>query len=150
MFILFMFLLVALDQVTKYWIQNNISLHHQMTLTSFLNAVHVKNYGVSFSLLTQSTDMGRVLLIGLSSLISLYFGYIMIKSRSSLEKGSYALIVSGAVGNIIDRVYYHGVIDFIDFHLYSYHWPAFNLADVYICLGVFLLLFRAFFGNEQS
>ena len=74
---------------------------------------------------------------------------LAIFSEKKVFRISLALISSGALGNAIDRVYFGGVIDFIDFFIYNFHWPAFNFADIFITVGVFLLLFENIFNKKK-
>ena len=74
----------------------------------------------------------------------------MFKEKQAFAKFALALILGGAVGNIIDRIRFGAVIDFLDFHAFGYHWPAFNVADSAICLGVMLLLYQMIFMKKEK
>lgn len=105
-----------------------------ITLTPFLNLVMVWNEGISFGFMHES-PYARPVFIATSSLITLFLGVWMARSPHRYERIAFALIIGGAVGNIIDRIRFGAVADFFDFHILDYHWPAFNIADSAICIG---------------
>ncbi|MCR5506274.1 MAG: signal peptidase II [bacterium] len=110
---------------------------------SFFNIILVWNNGVSFSMLANNTLLGRFVLIGLSLAITTYIALLLKKEKNSINRFAFIIIIAGALGNIFDRLRYGAVIDFLDFHLGKYHYPAFNLADMYICFGVFLIILNS-------
>lgn len=110
---------------------------------SFFNIILVWNNGVSFSMLANNTLLGRFVLIGLSLAITTYIALLLKKEKNSINRFAFTIIIAGALGNIFDRLRYGAVIDFLDFHLGKYHYPAFNLADMYICFGVFLIILNS-------
>ncbi len=115
----------------------------------FFNLVMVWNHGVSFGMFQQDSTEGVLFLTGLSAIISLWFSIWFFMTESRMQMIGLALVVSGAIGNIIDRVRFGAVIDFLDFHLYGWHYPAFNVADSAIVIGVFIVLVHAFFGEKS-
>ena len=125
---------ISLDQITKFIVEENTNiLKNGLQITSFLNLVYVENRGVSFGMFAEH-DKSFYFGI-LSVLISLYIIYLILNSKKFLELLGLSLILGGALGNGLDRIFYGYVVDFIDFHLNHYHCPAFNVADTSITLG---------------
>ena len=125
---------ISLDQITKFIVEENTNiLKNGLQITSFFNLVYVENRGVSFGMFAEH-DKSFYFGI-LSVLISLYIIYLILNSKKFLELLGLSLILGGALGNGLDRIFYGYVVDFIDFHLNHYHWPAFNVADTSITLG---------------
>jgi len=135
---------VILDQVSKLVILKN-KLLFPMKITSFdgLNLVYVENKGVSFGMLSQYNIPFWLGI--LSFAISLYVIFLIIKSDSKLELIGLSMILGGAVGNGLDRLFRGYVIDFIDFYYINYHWPAFNFADSFITVGAVLFVVKLIF-----
>lgn len=105
-------------------------------VTSFFNIVMVWNHGVSFGLFNRESDSGPMIFTAVSGLICAAFIFLLLRSTSRFQSLMIACVIGGAIGNIIDRVRFGAVIDFLDFHAFGHHWPAFNLADSLICIGV--------------
>ena len=118
------------DQLTKYFV---LGINNSIQINSYLNIVLRKNTGITFGLFGHFKSY---VLIILAILICFWIFYIIRKSDSLLEKYALCAVMAGALGNIIDRISLGGVIDFLDFHFNEYHWFTFNLADVFICLGI--------------
>lgn len=116
----------------------------------FFNIVMVWNRGVSFGMFNNLSEYGPWILSGLSLAISAVFLVWLFRSSSRLQSLAIALVISGAIGNVVDRVRFGAVIDFLDFHAFGYHWPAFNVADSAICIGVFLLIIQSFFFETDE
>jgi len=112
-------------------------------LTGFFNLVTVWNRGISFGFF-QSGEIGRWLLVSFSSLVCLGLGIWLWRQTRPWPVLALAMVIGGALGNIIDRILRGAVADFFDFHVMSYHWPAFNLADSAITIGVGMLLYDSF------
>lgn len=117
--------------------------------TNFFNLILVWNSGVSFSMFANNSLLNRIILIVVAILITCYVIKLCLNEQNNLSKIAYSFIIGGAVGNIFDRIRYGAVIDFLDFHIKEYHWPAFNVADSFICLGVGILLLETF-KNKKS
>lgn len=134
--------MLLLDQLTKIWVAGSFELYQMHPVTSFFNLVYVHNYGAAFSFLSNQGGWQRWLFAGLAVVISLFLIGLLkrMKQPQPLTAASYALIISGALGNVIDRLMHGYVIDFLDFYWGSYHWPAFNIADSCICVGAALLI----------
>ena len=135
---------VIVDQLTKMWIMADFGLHEQKTvIPGFFNLVYVTNTGAAFGILAGSkTWLRQAFFIGVSfaALIAIAIAYSHLKKQGKIFIYALGLIAGGAVGNLIDRLRFGSVVDFLDFYLGSYHWPAFNVADSAISVGVGLFL----------
>ncbi|RJX33228.1 MAG: lipoprotein signal peptidase [Oxalobacter sp.] len=134
-------LIVIVDQLSKIAISKLLAAKGFLKITSFFNLVLAYNKGAAFSFLASGGGWQRWFFTGISLAVSLYLLYLL-KRHAAQRMFCWALtlLLGGAVGNLIDRVWYGHVIDFLDFHIGSWHWPAFNVADSAICLGVFLFI----------
>ena len=144
--------LVLFDQCMKIFISNIMlkNSFEDMQLLSFLNIVFVRNTGVSFGMFSEWGILGRYFFSIFSIIVGSFLIILAIFSDTKVFRISLGLISSGALGNAIDRVYFGGVIDFIDFFIYNFHWPAFNFADIFITAGVILLLFDNIFYKKNE
>ncbi len=142
----------ALDQVTKLWIQDNFVLGERQLLLPFFNLVHVHNYGAAFSFLSDQPGWQRWFVLAVTSVISvvLLVWLTRLQAQQKLLALSLALILGGALGNLYDRAVYGYVVDFIDWHVNGYHWPAFNIADAGISCGAVLLILDTFINPEPK
>ena len=150
--ILAIIFLVLIDQCMKIFI-SKIMLNNgfaDMQLLPFLNIVFVRNTGVSFGMFSEWGILGRYFFSIFSIVVGLFLILLAIFSDTNVFRISLGLISSGALGNAIDRVYFGGVIDFIDFFIYNFHWPAFNFADICISVGVIFLLFDNIFCKKNE
>jgi signal peptidase II len=144
-------LTVILDQASKIAVDSTMKLYESMAIIPFFNLTYVHNTGAAFSFLAHAGGWQRWLFASLALIVSISIG-IWIKRLQSHEKLlaiSLSLVLGGAVGNLIDRVSYGYVIDFLDIYYKTWHWPAFNIADSAICIGVALMLMENF-GVGQS
>lgn len=121
-----------------------------MEILPFFNLVMVWNRGISFGLLNHSTDYGPLMLVVLALAITLVFTVLLWRSHEKIPATGMALIIGGALGNVIDRLRFNAVIDFLDFHANGYHWPAFNVADSCIFLGVATLIIASLFPGKST
>ena len=145
-------ILILLDQSTKIYvakimINNNFQ---NIEIFPFLNITFVRNTGISFGLFSDGGIFNRYFFTALAMIIGTTLLIIALFNPEKLIQISLLFISGGAIGNAIDRVYFGGVIDFIDFFIYNIHWPAFNFADIFITVGVFFLLFENFFGKIKN
>jgi len=139
---LFVFLL---DILSKNFIQDKIIYGEQLEITSFLSLVHFQNTGAAFSFLSDQGGWQRYFLIAISLLAVLYIPWLINQYKKNiLIVIGLLLILGGAIGNLYDRVSYGYVIDFIYLHFAEFYWPAFNVADSAISLGVLLFLYGSF------
>jgi signal peptidase II len=140
---IFLFGVLLLDQLTKSMIVQKLFLYEKVeVIRGFFNIIHVRNTGGAFGIFGgEKGGLGSVLFVVVSLVAIGAIVYLFVKARED-EKAlafSFTLILSGALGNLIDRIRYGEVIDFLDFHVSTYHWPAFNIADSAICIGIGLL-----------
>ncbi len=117
-------------------------------ITPFFNLVMVWNYGVSFGLFSEHNQ--PLLLVGLSGIISAILLGWLIKTPSTLVAFALGAVLGGAAGNVADRLRFGAVADFFDFHIATYHWPAFNIADSAIFIGVVLLCIHSMFMEPKQ
>jgi signal peptidase II len=137
-------LVLVLDQLTKVAVTRSFSLHEMVELAPFFNMVLVYNSGAAFSLLADAAGWQRELFIGIAVAAAVWIAWLLRKhSVERLFCIALALILGGAIGNVVDRVRLGAVVDFLDFHAFGYHWPAFNVADAAISCGAVLLIWDA-------
>ncbi|MFK8039733.1 MAG: signal peptidase II [Rickettsiaceae bacterium] len=142
--IFFIIIAILLDQFTKSYIISYLNFlgRNNLEINSFLDIVYIWNYGVSFGILTDYQNINYILL-PLNSVIVIYILYLSYKASYFLEMQGYALILGGAISNILDRVLRGAVFDFIYFHYNDYGFPAFNIADSCIFIGIMCLFYHA-------
>ena len=122
----------------------------QRVLTDFLNLVLVFNKGAAFSLFAQAPGWQAPLLSAFAVVASLVVGYFIVRSAEKrLFCLGLAMILGGAIGNVIDRLRFGHVVDFVDVHAFGWHWPAFNVADSAISVGAVILILEGFVGREK-
>ena len=139
---------LLLDQITKnIAVMNYNLLKDGIYLFDFLNLVYVENRGVSFGFFAEH-DKSFYFGI-LSMLVSAYIIYLLVKSNDLIESLGLSIILGGAIGNGVDRLYYGYVVDFIDLHLNNLHWPAFNFADTFITLGALVFVFSIILNKKN-
>ncbi|MDR3204048.1 MAG: signal peptidase II [Deltaproteobacteria bacterium] len=133
---------VILDLVTKHLALSGLKFTEVYQLTSFFNLVLVFNQGAACSLFSGAGPYQglKMIILTMLALIPLMWFYLKAKESDRLFLMALGLIFGGAAGNVVDRARYKAVVDFLDFHVGQYHWPAFNLADVWICLGAGLMI----------
>ena len=129
------------DQISKVYIDRTMQLYQSIPVVdNFFQITYVRNRGAAFSFLSQASwRLPFFIAVSLIAAIVIIIAYNKLREDQRLAQVSLAMIFSGAVGTLIDRVRLGEVIDFQDAHWFQYHWPAFNLADSLICVGVFLL-----------
>ncbi|MBU0799532.1 MAG: signal peptidase II [Alphaproteobacteria bacterium] len=143
--------LLLVDQVTK-----QLALAHLADgikpVTSFFNLVLVWNPGISFGMFNNHDGtVGPYILIALSLLITGILAVWLTRTPRRGQQWAITVVIAGALGNVIDRAIYKAVIDFLDFHAFGYHWPAFNVADMCVVVGIaFLVIDSLFFEPKQQ
>jgi signal peptidase II len=136
-------LLVVLDQLSKHVITRALVSGAGVEVTPFFNLVLVYNRGAAFSFLSSASGWQRELFIAIALIASAWVVYLLRKfPGQTLFCFALSLILGGAVGNVVDRLLLGVVVDFLDFHLAGYHWPAFNIADSAITCGAALLVWE--------
>ena len=144
-YIVIAFLIVILDLISKQWIFNHLDFGSALVITPFFNIVHFQNTGAAFSFLSEASGWQRYFFIVVSLIAIVIIIRLMPKRlKHPLSCLALAFILGGAIGNLCDRSYYGFVIDFIYVHYEAYYWPAFNVADSFISIGVALILYDAF------
>ena len=140
-------LLVLIDFFVKFFIKTNLELLKSIVVISnFFNITYVRNIGAAFSILEGS----RIFLILVASitLILVYFFLIRNKNLTRFDIISYSMLLAGIIGNLIDRIIYGYVIDYLDFKILNYNFPVFNLADTFIVISVILILIKEIKGKK--
>lgn len=146
-------LIIVLDQLTKHWIISALELGQRIELTSFFNLVFVFNPGAAFSFLSDAGGWQRWFFVVLALAVSGWLTLLIRQHASQrLLPLAAAMILGGALGNVIDRMRFGAVVDFLDVHAAGWHWPAFNVADSAISAGVVLLVLQQLFfsGGEKK
>jgi len=144
-------LVLILDQLSKIWIDTSMSLYQSIPVFPSFSITYARNYGAAFSFLSDAGGWQRwffaVLAAGISVGLVIYLKSL--KKDETLLAVSLSLILGGAVGNLIDRVIYGYVIDFLDVYYQAYHWPVFNIADSAITVGVVFMLYESFVVKDK-
>jgi signal peptidase II len=142
---------IAADQATKVWVMAEFMLGESVEVTSFFNLVFVYNTGAAFSFLAGGGGWQRWFFVALALGISGWLVAMLRRHASErLLPLSLSLILGGALGNVLDRLRLGAVVDFLDFHAAGWHWPAFNVADSAITVGVALMLWHQFTEKEPG
>lgn len=143
--------LVAADQLVKALVLASLRPYEPIVLAPFLNLVLVFNKGAAFSFLAQEAGWQRPALIAFAAVASVVVGALLARNPDKpVFSAGLALILAGALGNLIDRVRFGYVVDFVDVHALGWHWPAFNVADSAISIGAGLLIFDSFFPRVRK
>lgn len=145
-------LILVLDQASKWLMTSWLSLYETVAVVPFFNLTMAHNSGAAFSFLAQAGGWQRWFFTGIAVAVSLVL-LVWLKRLSGdakLEAIAISMILGGALGNLIDRVTFGYVVDFLDFYWGSYHFPAFNIADSAICIGAALLIFDSFFSKSEQ
>ena len=137
--------IITADQLTKFVVDQTMPLHHSIpVIDNLFSLTYIRNTGAAFGILAGSHEAFRLPVLIIFSLIAIGFILAMLKRLPSNETGlitALAFILGGAIGNLIDRIAYGEVIDFLDFYWSGYHWPAFNIADSFITVGVLIIVY---------
>tara|TARA_Y100001970_G_C14255491_1_gene875052 strand:+ start:5298 stop:5765 length:468 start_codon:yes stop_codon:yes gene_type:complete len=130
--------LVSVDLFSKYIVYEKIDLYEFIYITSFFDITHIHNFGVSFGLFSGFIPAFFLIIIGSSIVIFIF--YLFVNAKNKLESWGLFIIICGGVANIVDRAVNGYVIDFLYFHINEYYWPAFNFADIYISIGIIMII----------
>mgnify|MGYP001267031265 FL=1 len=141
---------VGLDQFTKALVLAFLEPYQAVEWAPFLSCVLVFNTGISFGLFAGETALLRWVLIGLALAVSVLLTSWLYKEKRPRVASALGLILGGAIGNVVDRIFRHAVVDFLDLHIGGWHWPAFNLADSAITVGVVLYVFTSLRDQLRS
>lgn len=146
--------IIVIDQVTKLYIMQTMRLHESIVvIPNLFSITYIRNPGAAFGILSTSSGSFRFIFFGLTSLFALgLLGTILVRMPKHDWMGqiSVVAILGGAIGNLLDRLRYGEVIDFLDFYIEAYHWPAFNVADSAITVGVIFLILHFTFEKQKE
>jgi signal peptidase II len=143
--------IIVADQITKWVVLGSFAPGEGRVVTGFFNLVLVFNRGAAFSFLAQAGGWQAPLFIGFALVASLVVSWLILRDpQKRLYCLGLALILGGALGNVIDRVRFGHVVDFLDFHAFGAHWPAFNVADSAISVGAVLLVIESFLPRAKD
>ena len=129
---------MIIDLISKQIIYYSIDLNSFLAVTSFLDVAHIHNFGISFGFLSGTFSPWIFILVGI--IVTGVILYMLMKSTNHMEKWGLTAIIAGALSNIADRTLNGYVIDFIYFHYKDFFWPAFNFADIYISVGICVIV----------
>jgi signal peptidase II len=143
---------LILDQITKQWVAQTFDYRESLAVMPFFNLTYVHNPGAAFSFLADQPGWQRWFFTAIASIASIVFFVWMAKTpkQNKILGIAFALMLSGALGNLIDRVLFGYVIDFLDFYVGNAHWPAFNIADSAIFCGAALMIIDSFKAEKQK
>jgi signal peptidase II len=142
-YLIVVIIIFSLDRFSKISVLNNFN-DNTYYINSFINFDLIWNIGIGFGLLSTDTNIIYSLITVIIALVIIFLLYIFVMSES-LDKFIYAIILGGALGNFYDRLVYKAVPDFIDLHYNNFHWFTFNVADIFITLGIIVFVLRSFF-----
>jgi signal peptidase II len=137
-------IIFILDQFTKYLITSYVSPYEIIRVLPFFNIVYVENIGSAFGMFK---SLGNIFFIAVAALAMVFVTILIIKDKDN--RLSFSLILGGAAGNLVDRLVYGYVIDFLDVYAGRYHWPAFNVADSALTIGIVLMVLKMFFASKS-
>lgn len=143
------FICIIIDQIIKFIINNNINLYDQNTIIdNFFNLTNVRNYGAAWSILTGSRIM--LIIVTILIMIGLYYFFIRKEKLKKYEKVIYGFLYGGIIGNLIDRIFRGYVIDYLEFYIFGYNFPVFNLADILIVISMFFIIISVIKGDKDE
>lgn len=145
-------IIIVFDQFSKYWVAEYLLFEtSKIEVLPFFNLVRAWNTGVSFSMFDSYGNVGVIMLSLLSLAIVAFLVNWLRKEESKFSQVALGFVIGGAIGNVIDRIRFGAVFDFLDVFVGTYHWPAFNVADSFICIGAFMLIFYSLlFSREKN
>lgn len=143
------FICIIIDQMIKFVINNNIDLYDQNTIIdNFFYLTNVRNYGAAWSILTGSRIM--LIIVTILIMIGLYYFFIRKEKMKKYEKVIYGVLYGGIIGNLIDRIFRGYVIDYLEFYIFGYNFPVFNLADILIVISMFFIIISVIKGDKNE
>ena len=145
-------LVIVIDQITKRIVDTTMQLYQSIELIPYFQLTYMRNQGAAFSFLSGAGGWQRWFFIGLAVIASVFICFWLKKLNRSQrwEAIAWSLVLGGALGNLIDRILYGYVIDFLDVYVGDWHWPAFNVADSAITVGVVMLVLASFKPQPRS
>lgn len=143
-------LVLVLDQATKFAVTSTLALYEVIeAVPGFFNLVYYRNPGAAFGILNKGGLLGKLVLIGISIGALIVIASLVRSSKDRLYAVALSLIAGGAAGNLVDRAIHGSVVDFLEFYVGSFYWPAFNVADTAISVGVGLAIISYFVSNKS-
>ncbi len=145
-------LVFIFDMATKFWVHTSFNLYESIEILPFFNFTYARNYGAAFSFLSDAGGWQRWFFTAIAIGVSGLLVYWLKKSPYSHKwiNIAYTLILGGAIGNLVDRLYHGFVVDFLDVNLGFYRWPAFNIADSAICIGAGIIIIDALLEKKKE
>ena len=144
-------LVLIADQISKYWVLNVfLGQKAYESFGAYFNVVRAWNTGVSFSMFNNYGNLGAWLLSGVALFIVGVLIYWLRKEKDKMMQLALGMIIGGALGNVVDRIRLGAVFDFLDVHIADKHWPAFNLADSFICIGAGLIILHSLIAKFRK
>ena len=145
------FIALLIDQAYKWWMLYvyDIAARGLVTITPFFDITLVWNKGISYGLFQQESATGRYVLIGIILCIAVVLVIWLMQARNYIMAVAMGLVLGGAVGNVVDRIYYGAVADFFSFHYRGFNWYVFNLADIWVVAGAALLIYDSVRNDAQ-
>lgn len=147
-------IIVVIDQSTKLYIAKTLPLHQSIeVIKGYFDIIHIRNRGAAFGLFSGMEGTFVTIFFIIISLIAIsviLFSFTQIERDNYLAHGGLFLILGGAVGNLIDRIWHGEVVDFLDLYWHDYHWPAFNIADAFITVGVGILIWEMVIASHRG
>ena len=146
------FLIFSIDRISKFYIIKLATLekNFEIYVTSYLNLYLVWNKGIAFGLLSFDSSFIYNIVSFIILLIIIALILMIVKELHIFKKNCFLIILGGAIGNLFDRIYYTAVPDFIDFHIENIHWFIFNIADIFISIGVVCLIYAEIFFKDKK
>ena len=149
--LIFPVFIFILDRISKIYVINlsKISFDTELFSSKYLNITLIWNEGIAFGFFSFEEKIFYNFITAIIGIVIMIIIWLILKAKG-LEKYCFAMVLGGSLGNIFDRLTYSAVPDFIDFHYKSFHWFIFNVADIFITLGVLLLIFKEFFTKKRD
>jgi signal peptidase II len=143
-------LVIVVDRISKYLILKYLGQGTVISLLPGLNLQLAFNHGVAFSLFYHTGSESPWILVSITAVMCCVILFMLCRTSTKFicQQMALSFILAGAISNIIDRIYYGAVIDFIDIYIKQYHWPIFNFADSFICIGAILLIWKS--GKDEK
>lgn len=151
LFLGFSLIIIWLDQLSKYFARNSLVFAYPKTVTHYWNWTLNYNQGAAFSFLANEASWSKIVFGAIAVIVAIGLIYYILYRKYSVITGlALSFILGGAVGNLVDRIIFGRVTDFIDWYYAAYHWPTFNVADSFITIGVILLIIEGIFSKKNS
>lgn len=148
--LLLLLFILLVDQLSKIVVINKLSYGEVFHINRFLNFVIAYNHGVTFGMLKAYSNIQFLILSTMILVVLCIVVFWWVKSENNLQRYANTIIIAGALGNIMDRIRFKAVVDFIDFHIANWHWYTFNIADSAIVIGVFMLLIDSYVISKKN